>query len=275
MANYLKGNSGCILEILSKKNFLFVKKISPEISYNERLIKQAQKQEDFSLLSFETPKIIQKAKDVKGRFFFTMEYLNGENLSHFIKRATSSEIKIIYSKLIEIIPLKDSICSISNSDKIKMKIDELKNKQIIKKYRLTKILNLIMNFDWSQVPLSNCHGDFTLENIIVSKNKFYLIDFLDSFIDSWLIDISKLYQDLEFYWSYRNEKISNSTIIKLKSIKAHIYDYILTLPNGHYFIKAINKLFILNLIRTLPYNKSNELNLKIIKFIKQNKRRYL
>jgi len=49
------------------------------------------------------------------------------------------------------------------------------------------------------------HGDMTLENIIVDRGgQIYLIDMLDSYIDHWVTDLSKLDQDLYAGWYMRS-----------------------------------------------------------------------
>ena len=45
------------------------------------------------------------------------------------------------------------------------------------------------------IPVGTCHGDLTFSNILFNGNNYYLIDFLDSFIESPLLDIVKLRQD--------------------------------------------------------------------------------
>lgn len=47
---------------------------------------------------------------------------------------------------------------------------------------------------------SNCHGDFTLENVIFGENGGMIIDsnFLFSNWNSWLLDVSKVFQSIHF-----------------------------------------------------------------------------
>lgn len=52
-----------------------------------------------------------------------------------------------------------------------------------------------------QLPLGVCHGDLTFSNILFNGNNYYLIDFLDSFIESPLMDLVKIRQDSRYGWS--------------------------------------------------------------------------
>ena len=43
-----------------------------------------------------------------------------------------------------------------------------------------------------EIPMGKCHGDLTFSNILFNGNNYYLIDFLDSFIESPLLDLVKI-----------------------------------------------------------------------------------
>ena len=58
--------------------------------------------------------------------------------------------------------------------------------------------------DKIEIPIGPCHGDLTLCNIICSKyHGIKLIDFLSTYLESPLQDLSKIIQDYEFGWSFR------------------------------------------------------------------------
>lgn len=50
------------------------------------------------------------------------------------------------------------------------------------------------------MPIGQTHGDPTLENIMASNNETYLIDPIPSFIESPLVDLSKILQDTLHRW---------------------------------------------------------------------------
>ena len=56
-----------------------------------------------------------------------------------------------------------------------------------------------------ELPSSDYHGDFTLENLIYTEDKgFIMIDCVSVMFDSWIFDIAKMRQDLECRWFLRN-----------------------------------------------------------------------
>jgi hypothetical protein len=52
-----------------------------------------------------------------------------------------------------------------------------------------------------ELPVGSCHGDLTFSNILFNGNNCYLIDFLDSFIETPLMDMVKIRQDSAYLWS--------------------------------------------------------------------------
>ena len=71
---------------------------------------------------------------------------------------------------------------------IKIKIPYLKKLFNKNKKNVLKEINNINYY-----PNSFCHGDLTLSNMIIAKNKIYLIDFLKTYNDGIAQDLSKIY----------------------------------------------------------------------------------
>ena len=116
---------------------------------------------------------------------------------------------------------------------------------------MDKSLSYLRSFDFSFVPRSSCHGDLTLENIIVTtNNELYLIDFLDSFYDSWMIDIAKLLQDLELKWSYRFSEDDSNREIRLLIAKEALLNRIRVMDNGQEIIRNVYSILLLNRFST-------------------------
>ena len=58
--------------------------------------------------------------------------------------------------------------------------------------------------DWSAIPESPCHGDLTLENILLHQRRAVFIDCDETFASSYWLDLSKLFQDVDGHWCLRH-----------------------------------------------------------------------
>ena len=100
-------------------------------------------------------------------------------------------------------------------------------------------------------PKGPCHGDLTLGNIIFvpSSGNSFLIDFLDVFLETPLIDIAKLEQDLVHGWSSRYERAEVK--VRSKIFGSHIFSEMAPVEKQDETLYGI--LSIINTIRILPY----------------------
>jgi thiamine kinase-like enzyme len=107
------------------------------------------------------------------------------------------------------------------------------------------------------LPQSFCHGDFTFSNMLFKENgQIYVFDFLDSFIESPLIDLVKLRQDTKFLWSVLiDENLENHKVIKviqiLKYMDARLALFLGELNPG--IQQWYTYLEVFNLARIMPY----------------------
>lgn len=237
---HLKGYSGCEIKLIKSPSLTFVRKISKDQNYNSRLEKQIKKQILFSHPQIKTPKVLNTGR-INNLFYADMEYISGINLSKYIEDNIPENTLNIISNVLTI----NSNHNYQYDKKtLKTKIFEiasnLKNLSISHKIYLLDILNADIDC------LGYCHGDLNLNNIIISNNQIYLIDFLDSFIDSPLIDISKLLMDLIYGWSWKDTY--SAPLVKNKIIFNKLtHEY----TEEKFF--TIKKLICLHLFRILPY----------------------
>ena len=279
----MKGHSGCVIKIIENKGTFYIRKFSSETNYNSRLINQMQKQIDFyknkKNNNLKTSKVIQSGYR-EGIFWFDMEYINGLNAINHFSKCSTNDIKEIVLKLKNY--LKNNI---ADAELIKPPIKKIKEKILSLKKNINKpgtIENYEMVFDYlnNNIPNLNiyknvCHGDLTLSNLIFKNNEIYCIDFLDSFIDSPIIDLVKLKQDsslgriFHINKSFRKLNLTRSRLLTNyldKELSKIIDDDII-------FSKWYNYLQVLNLVRIIPYTKTKKelifLNNNITKIIKE------
>ena len=215
--------SGTKFELFEKKNNIFLKKKFKKI--NNRDKRSFTKQNTFK-------KYIVNSYSVKSavieninsrKNFIIMKYYDGLSGSDLILNSDlsiHSALNTFLSVYLKNI-IKNSKFIKFNKTAYIQKCKEIQ-KKIPKKYYnnykklFTKILSILNRIKYNII--GNCHGDLTLSNIIVNKNKkrIILIDYLDTHWESPIQDVCKLIQDLRLYWTSR--KFS-----KMDEIRAKIF----------------------------------------------------
>ncbi len=253
----LGGHSGCkIMLYETSDNKRFVRKISSSVSYNKRLEIQAEKQKNFKNEYIKVPDIFDKGYTKEGLFYFDMEFIQGVTLSKYIESVEISKIKELVKKIINYIKNEKGADSETHDIIFKKKIESLNKKLKNKSFVINEALKILDKHSWKNFQKSFCHGDLTLENIIIKNDQLYLIDFLDSFYDCWILDISTLLQDVELLWSYRyEEKININTILRLLVFKDILIDEIK--DTNKFLNLEVYYGLLLKIIRIFPYAKDN------------------
>jgi thiamine kinase-like enzyme len=100
------------------------------------------------------------------------------------------------------------------------------------------------------VPKSFCHGDLTFTNVLFHKNRLFFIDFLDSYVDSFICDLIKLKQDLYYFWSL---KVQNIDSLRIKQIYKFIWDKLYRRYSSYIDSDGFKILDTLNSLRIEPY----------------------
>ncbi len=266
----LHGYSGCKLKIYLKEGAYFVRKISKNVEYNERLKQQMLKQDYFykkiATENILTPKILNHGY-IGNLFYFDMEYITGRNILLVISDASIQKLTEISQRIFELI----SIMKKNKTDKMMnvfskslAKIEEIRSKISSKNHESVKNIVEILDkvksklnekLDTEEMYETFCHGDLTMENMIYDENnkKLYLIDYLDSYANHYWIDISKVFQDLEGKWyAYRNPNIDLDNLhLKMAFIENYL-NKILILEEKEY-LENHHVLLAVTLARIFPY----------------------
>jgi hypothetical protein len=253
MSKITTGLSGCKIEILEGGG---LRKTSASKEYNSRLSSQIDKQKHFShfiLKNIETPNIININKI--NLYYFDMEYVSGLSFDSYLSSATKKDLDFIIDTLygyFDFLAENSKEYSHKESkDKIIHKLETLKSTTTYQKY-IDYLINFIENLNL-KVPKSFCHGDLTFSNILFHPNRLYFIDFLDTFIDTFLLDLIKLKQDLYHNWNLKTQEIEDLRVKQAyryiwNNIEKKYYDFIHT--------KEFKILDILNSLRIAPYTKT-------------------
>ena len=119
------------------------------------------------------------------------------------------------------------------------------------------------------LPVGRCHGDLTFSNILFSKSNFYLIDFLDSFIETPLMDIVKLRQDSAYGWS-KLMFAGTFDQTRLQIVSKRIDDGLQNRFSKYDWYKKYYQCFqLMNFLRILQYAKEEKVIVYLLEVINQ------
>lgn len=255
----LGGHSGCKILLCEKNNNeIFVRKISSDKNYNKRLAVQAEKQATYSNPNIKVPKVLQTGYTDDGLFYFDMEYVQGITMAEYIKTIEIGKVRSICEAIVNNIVSRDSENTDVDESIFTTKIASLKEKlQPQNNPVINDAIELLNKHGWKRFRKTQCHGDLTLENLIVKDNQLYLIDFLDSFYDCWIMDISTIMQDVQTMWSYRHdEEAEINTKLRLLVFRDILMDTVKRVSPEDYL--EVYYALLLKLIRIFPYTKDKE-----------------
>ncbi len=211
----IKGHSGCSVDITREGNTLFIEKSTYDTKYVKRLLAQFEKQQkafERASRDIRVPEIyeIRQGDDfcvARMEYVYSRNYIDHfeasgfEVVDYFIKTIENYiDDEIIHSPmtLVDRKVLIDKFLDVD--DKVKNNAHINSDEVIADQMRRSgEFFNSLP--EKMKIPVGICHGDMTFSNILFNRNDLYLIDFLDSFIETPLMDIVKLRQDTAYGWS--------------------------------------------------------------------------
>jgi thiamine kinase-like enzyme len=247
------GNSGFTVELIDENT---VRKAAHG-SGSERLRRQITKQKSFYFDSqqgrIRVPKV-RKVNDTSESFSAEIEFIAAKDFVQFLIDANRENLDDFANLVVDFIHGNVARSKWQDvSSQVVEKSKELANRGVAHKY-IEAVLALCSGP--VVVPVGPCHGDLTLSNILFKGKNLYMIDFLDSFIESPIQDIVKLRQDMCFNWSlefYAAEFDRTKVQIILRyldNIIETIFAPFVWYHNHYVLFQAMN------LMRILPYCKN-------------------
>ena len=245
MTNLKSGLSGCKIELLNDD---VLRKYSSGEEYDERLRLQIKKQSLFShfvLKNIDIPRVIHINEEPLS---FDMEYVSGFSFDEYFPHTSVKDIDNIVESLCGYFDFLIKTSRVYHQDTSKVLM--LKKLYSINVQRKDFMIYLVSKVSNLHIPHSFCHGDLTFANIIFHPNRLYFIDFLDSFIDSYLVDFAKLKQDLYYNWSLKVQGVNNLRIYQTYN---YIWNKLRERYSSHLNTIEFKLLDVLNLLRIGPY----------------------
>lgn len=276
----VKGHSGCSIDIVREDNDLFIYKSSHDKKYLTRLVSQAEKQQKASMEEYQhvrIPQIFNVEQDAE-HVSVKMEYVYSRNFIEYFETAGFEQIKYFIDALILFVEreIKGSVIqkvptavTMKKYLDVEQKInsnpllkDDIDIKDILQKAKGQ--IDALCTQPSLNIPVGICHGDLTFSNILFNGNNYYLIDFLDSFIESPLMDIVKIRQDSYHLWSqlmYVKPYDKLRLKIICEKIDKEIDKYF---SKYEWYLNYYKDYQLLNLLRILQYVKES----KVVDYLK-------
>lgn len=269
MSDLSLSHSGCLLTTEDDGGLSIVKKIAHDDASSHRLLQQINKQQqhrellDGAVCFFDVPEILEQGNE-NNLAYFTMPYIAGPDCANLLKSASKPLLDEIFEgvkSLIEFYISQSTTISISKQVLID-KVISIKAKPDL----ISQIKGYVSECVEEQLtlPIGYCHGDLAFANILFKseEHKFYLIDFLDTFIESPLQDIVKIRQDTRHKWVMRLLRSKgtvipdeNQMLINLGYVDGLVQDYFL---KYEWYSKYYKVFQVINLARILPYTTNDD-----------------
>lgn len=275
----IQGHSGCDISIVTEDNELHIHKSTHDPGYVPRLVNQANKQIAAAQTEYQhirVPKIFEVEQSSTDATI-KMEYIYSKNFVEYFENAGFEQIKYLIGAIKYFIDLEINASTMQTvpsnilTDKmadVARKVeknahlkDDAEAQELVR--RSSEVMNAVGDM---VMPVGTCHGDLTFSNILFNGNNYYLIDFLDSFIESPLLDIVKIRQDTAYLWStlmYHKPFDKVRLSIVSEKIDKAIDEYFTA--EYDWYRTYYMPLQLMNFLRILQYGKDD----KVIAYLKR------
>lgn len=210
----VKGHSGCQIDVVQDDSNIYVYKSTADPKYLKRLVLQAEKQRAAGEKQYQhirVPRIFDVQR-TDSTVVVKMQYVYSKNFIEFFEQAGFEQIGYLIDALKYFIEYEiDKSClKTVHAEVFREKFADIKTKcENNPLYKgdeaiasiLARSEKVFVALADMTIPVGLCHGDLTFSNILFNGNNYYLIDFLDSFVETPLQDIVKLRQDTSHHWS--------------------------------------------------------------------------
>ena len=287
----VEGHSGCFIDIKKVDDKLVIDKYTKCEKYIPRLKAQFDKQKIAGWNNITrgiiVPKFIKSDESWPGEYHGIMEYVYGKNFISFFEYADKMIIDKFIKTICEYIrnEIEASMCVIDyETNELYKKWQSVKSNMLevysVDNENTSKYVNDIMyiidkcdrifvkDMKFKNFYVGKCHGDLTFSNIIFRDNEYALIDFLDSFIESPIMDIVKLRQDTKYKWSTLMYNSKDYDKTRYDMICKYIDDKLDFEFSKYEFYNESYKVFqLMNFLRIVQYAKKDEVTEYLIETI--------
>lgn len=217
----LSGFSGAFVGLLrGPDGRMFVRKASMMPEGNDKLRRQAERQNWLrTLLSGNaTVPAIERDGLIEGLYWFDMQFAAGQDACTYLSNMSFNAIPSFAESIVALLhqlaaaPAESHATEQPFAPALLAKLAEIDVKTQQRYSMLLQPLVEVARDQRATIAPTASHGDLTFENILIDRNhRVWLIDTIDSPVDHYWIDWSKLFQEVEGRWhSHRNHDLSLS-----------------------------------------------------------------
>lgn len=274
----VKGHSGCQIDVISEADNIYVYKSTADPKYLKRLVLQTEKQRAAGEKQYQhirVPRILDVKKS-DSTVVVKMQYVYSKNFVEFFEQAGFEQIDYLVGALEVFIEHEIGQSKLQQvpAALFQQKFSDIRSKcEVNPLYQgdaqiaeiLSRSAEVFAAMKEMRLPVGLCHGDLTFSNILFNGNNYYLIDFLDSFVETPLQDIVKIRQDTAYRWSqlmYTKRYDAVRLHIILDKIDRQIDTYFSNKYQWYNDFYAVMQL--MNMLRILPYAHEE----KVIDYLK-------
>jgi aminoglycoside phosphotransferase len=208
---FLSGHSGARVVLHNRGSDSFVRKTAADAAASARLKAQADKQHSFWMLGLPFPKVRGQAIDAAGIGSFDMNYIPGRTVADAVMNGGAFDPAAVVKAVERLM----NLFLMSRGRDFPAPLFSGKIRDVAGRIGMTQTdpglrdaardcARMLMARNWEGIPESACHGDLTLENILLTSGKsIAFIDCDAPFASSYWLDFGKLFQDIEGYWCLR------------------------------------------------------------------------
>ena len=257
----LKGFSGNSITVLGSS---IVKKTAKQDSVT-RLKLQCQKQLNFKVKNsrFRISEVLNQEQK-SNEFSFTMPYFPADSATQFTDCATYGRVLDFEQDLIALLEEFVQASSMENVPMETIRKKSLETIDVLANTSLLPSLHKLFSYHLAEIerfregfllPMGVSHGDLTFSNILFSRKErsYVLIDFLDSYIESPILDFAKIRQETKVCWSSVSTDLPHDDT-KYRIVMQHLDRAIESHFEKHPFYRDYLSVFeFQNLLRVLKY----------------------
>lgn len=269
----MRGHSGCEVRRVVRDGHVFVEKASCDPRYNGRLARQFQKQraasESNRLRFVRIPRILEEGER-DGLTTARMEYVYFLSSIDFFSTASVVEVDAVVDMLAGFIDAEVADSEMVDvppalfADKIRDVAAALEGAGRLGPYEphVRAMQDAVAAVGAFRLPVGRCHGDLTFSNVMIASDSraVALIDFLDSFLESPIIDLAKIRQDSRFCWSLMMAA-GEVDPPRFRMVMRYVDAQIASRFSGSGWYEGhIDLVLALNMLRIAPYARSEDVH---------------